>query len=80
MEYILSALYKLIVFDRGEKKKNDENNKDNNNNLDIVEFMEINGIKEYLEKLKSNKNEKVVGKAEIIYNAIFYNFEIDDDL
>ena len=80
MEYILSALYKLIVFDRGEKKKNNENNKDNNNNLDIVEFMEINGIKEYLEKLKSNKNEKVVGKAEIIYNAIFYNFEIDDDL
>ena len=76
---ILSALYKLIIYDRGEQTKNNDNNKDNNY-LDIIEFMEINGIKEYLEKLKSNMNEEIVDKAEIIYNCIFNNLEAQHDL
>ena len=76
---ILSALYKLIIYDRGEQTKNNDNNKDNNY-LDIIEFMEINGIKEYLEKLKSNMSEEIVDKAEIIYNCIFNNLEVENDL
>lgn len=76
MEYILTALYKVIVFHRGEKNKNNNNS----NYLDIVEFMEINGIKEYLENMKSNKNEKLVNKAELIYNSLFYDLEIENDL
>ena len=72
---ILSALYKLIIFDRGEQNKNNDNN-----NLDIIEFMEINGIKEHLGKLKLNMNEDIVNKAEIIYDCIFNNLEVEHDL
>ena len=53
----LEALYRLIIDERDEMKDNGENN---NNCLSFVEFMEKNGLREYLEKLSiTNKNNEI---------------------
>ena len=64
--FILSALYRLILYDRGEKANA------NKNSVNFAEIMEKNGLKECLEKLLlSNKNEKILQEAGRIYDSIF---------
>lgn len=88
---IISAIYRLLVYDRTDKYK-DKNLKENNNNnnsnledniqnLSISEFMERNGIKEIAQKLKYSKiDDNTVRAFENIYNEVFNEVEVEENL
>lgn len=68
-DYILAALYKLIIFD----KEDFINNNDNNDKyISFTEVMERNGLKECLEKILQNKKdyEDIYGKVELVHDCL----------
>lgn len=68
-DYILAALYKLILFD----KDDFINSNDNDKYIRFSEVMEKNGLKECLEKIIANEknHQDIIKNVELIYDSLF---------